>query len=156
MCTNTFRQRNYMLKDDALIFRHDGETFHLQGEKAHTDVRRIDVGCPTGKDTYPSYEAAEKAYRLKSVNGRREKRIYKCNKCGYWHFTTNRVSIKSRAYSRSHDREQAKTIIDRSLQGDSWILTDCMQGQRHGAYIVISASLSKACDIRMRCDRLRY
>ena len=156
MCNNAYRQNSYTLKDDTLVFRHDGETFHLQGEKTHAEVRRVDVGCPTGKDTYPTYAAAEKAYRLKSANGRRQKRIYKCGYCGCWHFTTNQVAIKPRAYSRSRDKEVAMRMINLSLQPDAWILSGGRsRNNKQSPLILTSSTQSRVNGVRMRHNSLQ-
>ncbi len=91
-----------------LLCNRDG-SFFIQGERIHGETLTVDVQCPTGKDAYPTYAAAEKALRMKSRNGRRTKRIYKCRECGCYHFTTNDGSMrKARPYQRGKEKEAAR------------------------------------------------
>jgi len=88
------------------------EPYLLFGERIHGETLTVDVKCSSGKDAYPTYAAAEKALRLKSKNGKRTKRIYKCEECGCYHFTTNDgKSRKSWPYNREREKKYTQNQI---------------------------------------------
>jgi len=73
----------------------------MDGVKAHRHGwNNNDYNCPSGKDVYLTYEAAEKALRQRGKRGER-KQIYKCSICGHYHFTSKDGEFrKARAYDR--------------------------------------------------------
>ena len=84
----------------------------VSGQRIHGERLTVDVDCSSGKDAYPTYDAALKALRMKSANGQRNKRIYKCRECGYYHFTTNDgAARKPRPYDREREKEYTKMVI---------------------------------------------
>lgn len=101
-------------KNGTIQVKFNGEYYFLDGEKQHGQSNLFieKVTCPTGKDTYLTYEAALKAYRLKSSNGQRNKRIYRCSHCGYWHFTTNCGEFRHvRPYDRDHEKRVSRYLL---------------------------------------------
>ena len=92
-------------ENGVLFFCNGAGSFLLLGERIHGETLTINVPSSTGKDAYPTYSAEEKALRMKSKNGRRTKRIYKCRECGYYHFTTNDGSMRQ---ARPYHREKEK------------------------------------------------
>ena len=96
-------------ENGVILFSNKTGSFILLGERIHGETLTVDASCSTGKDAYPTYAAAEKALRMKSKNGRRTKRIYKCKECGYYHFTTNDGRMrKARPYQREKEKEVAR------------------------------------------------
>ena len=90
-----------MLKDGSLVF----------GSRMHGQTLTVDVECSSKKDTYPTYEAAEKALRMKNPHGQRTKRIYKCHECGCYHFTTkDGLSRKPNPYRRSEEKRRTELL----------------------------------------------
>ena len=75
-------------------------------ERKNYAVRGID--CPAAKDAYMTYEDARRALRQRSLQEQKDKRIYKCDICGYWHFTTKPGSHRRhcKGYNRSRGREE--------------------------------------------------
>ncbi len=98
--------------EDGLIRVDCGkESYFLRGERIHGEALTINVRCSSGKDAYPTYAAAEKALRMKSIRGRKTKRIYKCRECGCFHFTTNDGKArKARPYNREHEKKYARFL----------------------------------------------
>lgn len=95
----------------AMVVSRGPESFIVEGTRIHGENLTIDVCCSSGKDAYPSYDAALKALRMKSGRGQRTKRIYKCKECGCWHFTTNDGSVrKPHPYDRTREKEYARLI----------------------------------------------
>ena len=66
------------------------------------------VDCPAAKDAYLTYDDARRALRQRSLQEQKDKRIYKCDICGYWHFTTKPGSHRRhcKGYNRSKGREE--------------------------------------------------
>ena len=66
------------------------------------------VDCPAAKDAYLTYDDARRALRQRSLQEQKDKRIYKCDICGYWHFTTKPGSHRRhcKGYNRSRGREE--------------------------------------------------
>ena len=99
-------------ENGVIIFNGKAGSILLQGERIHGETLTIDVECSSGKDAYPTYAAAEKALRMKSRNGQRTKRIYRCEECGYYHFTTNDgTARKPRPYRREKEKKYARQLI---------------------------------------------
>ena len=97
------------VENGLLLFSNNYGSYILQGERIHGETLTVDVPCSTGKDSYPTYAAAQKALRMKSRSGQRTKRIYKCKECGCYHFTTNDGSMrKARPYQREKEKEAAR------------------------------------------------
>lgn len=96
-------------ENGVVMIASKGGSILLKGERVHGETLTVDVSCSSGKDAYPTYAAAEKALRMKSMKGRRTKRIYKCSECGCYHFTTNDGSArKPRPYSRGREKQIAR------------------------------------------------
>ena len=93
--------------EDGMIEVRIGKTYYyVKGERLHGEKLTVSTNCPSGKDAYPTYESAQKALRMKSASGRRSKRIYKCQFCGCYHFTTNDGNYlkKTKPYKRERMR----------------------------------------------------
>ena len=102
-------------ENGVIMFNGKAGSILLQGERIHGETLTIDVECSSGKDAYPTYAAAEKALRMKSRNGQRTKRIYRCEECGYYHFTTNDgTARKPRPYRRGREKKYARMQINLS------------------------------------------
>lgn len=87
----------------------DGVRVHYHG------WRSDDYTCPSGKDVYLSYEAAEKALRQRGRRGER-KQIYKCSICGHYHFTSkDGESRRPKAYDRHKVDIKGKKEIENYL-----------------------------------------
>ena len=96
----------------VIMFTDKDGSVLLQGERVHGETLTVDVECSSGKDAYPTYAAAEKALRMKSRNGQRTKRIYRCEECGCYHFTTNDgTARKPRPYRREKEKKYARMLI---------------------------------------------
>ncbi len=97
--------------ENGIIQVNNGKDFFfVEGERIHGEESlTVDVCCPSEKDTYPTYSAAAKALRLRSANGQRTKRIYKCEECGCFHLTTtDGKSRRPRPYKREREKEFAR------------------------------------------------
>ena len=123
-------------ENGILLFYDDTSSFLLQGERIHGETLTVDVPCSTGKDSYPTYEAAQKALRMKSRSGQRSKRIYKCKECGCYHFTTNDGSMrKARPYQREKEKEAARKLTNAySIRADL-VSTDGFSMKRFRNYL---------------------
>lgn len=120
----------------VLLFCNEAGSFLLQGEKIHGETLTIDVPCSSGKDAYPTYAAAEKALRMKSRNGRRTKRIYKCKECGCYHFTTNDGAMrKSRPYQREKEKEVARRQTNACPFRPAFVTADGFSMKRFHNYL---------------------
>ena len=88
------------LNDDFYGFQED------DNERKNYVVQGVD--CPAAKDAYLTYDDARRALRQRSLQEQKDKRIYKCNICGYWHFTTKPGSHRRhcKGYNRSRGREE--------------------------------------------------
>ena len=86
--------------DDFYGFQED------DNERKNYVVQGVD--CPAAKDAYLTYDDARRALRQRSLQEQKDKRIYKCNICGYWHFTTKPGSHRRhcKGYNRSRGREE--------------------------------------------------
>ena len=101
MCSILARRIKFRYEDDALVYSDHGTKYRVYGTKVKNHIARVDAGCSSGKDAYPTYDDAKRAYRLKNGNGQREKAIYKCSECGCWHFFTKNGEIRRvQPYSR--------------------------------------------------------
>lgn len=127
----------------------DGQPSLVLGSRIPGHTTRISVNCSSGKDAYPTYEAALKAFKLKNGKGRREKRIYKCHECGYWHFTTNQATLKAHSYSRSRDKKEVDRIISHCLHAESWVFTANDSRKQQWNAIQTPSRLSRSSSIRM-------
>lgn len=107
--------------DKPLIVTFQGELYAIPGEKTcRTDYVDHDVECPTAKDAYATYEEAQRALKQKSPKDQRVKRIYRCEICGYYHYTTNdgEKIWHPKGYARSLNRRHVKNLCDRIMSGD--------------------------------------
>ena len=84
------------------------ESFYGIQEKERRNYVMQGVDCPVAKDAYLTYDDARRALRQRSVQQQKDNRIYKCDICGYWHFTTKPGSHRHRCkgYNRSRGREE--------------------------------------------------
>ena len=102
-------------EDGVILIESRSECFLVRGERIHGETLTVDVRCSSGKDAYPTYAAAERALRMRSLNGKRTKRIYRCEECGYYHFTTNDgTARKPRPYRRGREKKYARMQINLS------------------------------------------
>lgn len=127
----------------------DGQLNLVTGTRIPGNTTRIKVNCSSGKDAYPTYEDAMRAFRLKNGTGRREKRIYKCHECGFWHFTTNQATLKANSYSRSKDKKEVERIIRNSLRAESWIFTTNSLRQEQWTTIQTPSRYARTSSIKM-------
>ncbi len=100
MCSILARRIRFIYEDDDLVYWDHGTKYQVQGTRVKGHVTRVDAGCSSGKDAYPTYADAKRAYKLKNGTGQREKCIYKCSECGCWHFFTKNGKIRVKPYSR--------------------------------------------------------
>lgn len=108
-----------MYKSDSVV---GNEFFHvtqegevLQGEiskEKGTNCISTEHICSCGKDTYDTYEAAKKALKLRK---NRDKDVYKCNICGYWHLTSKDGSKRKRKFDK-RSRNISIKVNDRELK----------------------------------------
>ena len=93
---------------------HDELSYFIEGEPIPAESLSVEGKCSTGKDTYPTYKAAQKALRQKSPTGRRTKVIYKCSFCGCYHFTTKDGQFHhyKRPYDRQREKEYERKIVE--------------------------------------------
>ena len=111
-------------EDGVIMIEGRSGCFLVQGERIHGERLTVDVRCSSGKDAYPTYAAAEKALRMKSMSGKRTKRIYRCEECGYYHFTTNDgTARKPRPYRRGKEKEFARKQIKLSATTSGTVIT---------------------------------
>lgn len=103
--------------EGAMMISHGKETFFVFGSKIHAQKLTVDVQCSSTKDAYPTYEAAEKALRMKNPHGQKTKRIYKCRECGCYHFTTvDSQTRKPQPYRRNQEKRQTE-LLTRAYKG---------------------------------------
>lgn len=99
---------------DSIIVTFQGELYEIPGESvARTDYVEHDVDCPTCKDAYASYDEARRALSQRSLEEQRNKRIYRCEICGYYHFTTKPGSHQRR--TKGYDRQRSRMDLERTL-----------------------------------------
>ena len=93
-----------------------GELYDIQAvPAAWTDYVVHGVDCPTSKDAYASYDEARRALQQRSEEEQRNKRIYRCEVCGYYHFTTKPGSHRHAA--RGYDRRKGRRVVEKALSG---------------------------------------
>ena len=106
-------------KEGTIMLNDGKEIFFVFGQKIHGQDLTIEVECSSGKAAYPTYEAAEKALRMKSPHGQNTKRIYKCRECGCYHFTTVDSQLrKPHPYKRSAEKQHTE-LLTRAYRGHS-------------------------------------
>ena len=98
-----------------------GDIYEIQAEREHRkDYVVQGVECPAAKDAYLTYEDARRALSQRPVQEQKDKRIYRCDFCGYWHFTTKPGSHRRhcKGYSRSRGKEDIQRMYS-LIQADS-------------------------------------
>lgn len=102
-----------------------GDIYEILAEREYGKNYVIqNVECPAAKDAYLTYEDARRALSQRPLQEQKDKRIYRCDICGYWHFTTKPSSHRRhcKGYNRSRGREDVQRMC-------SLIQTDSMKGK---------------------------
>lgn len=118
MVRDSYRSRH---ADEPLIVSFQGELYAIPGERPwRTDYVDHDIECPTAKDAYATYEEAQRALKQKSPRDQRMKRIYRCEICGYYHFTTNdgEKIWHPKGYDRTLGRRHVRNLRERIMSGE--------------------------------------
>lgn len=105
------------VSDGAIMFGSGKSCFLVSGSRIHGQSLTVDVQCSSQKDAYPTYEAAEKAFRMKSSSGRKTKRIYKCSECGCYHFTTVDSQTRKPHPYRRNEEKRLTELLTRDYRG---------------------------------------
>ena len=109
-------QYGYITEDlIPMIIGFSEEFYGVQEDKSEKSAYAMrDFECPSAKDTYMTYEDARRALRKRSLQAQRDKRIYRCDQCGYWHLTTKPGSHRRhcKGYNRQKGREEVMRICN--------------------------------------------
>ena len=122
--TKDMEQHRYTSENmNPAVLGFDENFFGIQEEERRNYVVQ-GVDCPAAKDAYLTYDDARRALRQRSVQQQKDKRIYKCDICGYWHFTTKPGSHRYRCkgYNRSRGREEMQRMC-------SLLVLDSLKGR---------------------------
>lgn len=94
------------MKRHYIKFLDEAEALGIATKIHQTNYISKEIHCPSGKDTYLTYERAKKALKMREcVVKNFDKTIYKCNICGHYHFTTkDGKSRRPISYSRSQEK----------------------------------------------------
>lgn len=109
-----FDNNDFINGNEYIRLKKNGEVLRGKFEKVRGEnYISKDHICPCGKDTYDSYEKAKKALKLRNKTN---KEIYKCEICGYWHFTSkDGKGNKHRKYDKKQ-RNVKITVNDYDLK----------------------------------------
>lgn len=108
-------------KEATLIVSFQGELYAIPGKyRAYNDCIDHDIECPTAKHAYDTYEDAKRALRQKSPEEQHIKRIYRCEICGCYHFTTNdgEKLWHPKGYDRSRQKKLMNGLRDKIRSGE--------------------------------------
>lgn len=115
--TNGYRQSRVQ----SITVELCGDIYEILAEREHRkNYVMQDVECPAAKDAYLTYEDARRALSQRPLQEQKDKRIYRCDICGYWHFTTKPGSHRHhcKGYNRSRGRKDVQRIYS-LVQADS-------------------------------------
>lgn len=97
------------MKRHYIKFFEEAEALGIATKIHQTNYISREINCPSGKDTYLTYERAKKALKMRGYS---DKTIYKCSICGHYHFTTkDGKSRRSISYSRSQEKNKFNNAI---------------------------------------------
>jgi hypothetical protein len=97
------------MKRHYIKFLEEAEALGIATKIHHTNYISREINCPSGKDTYLTYERAKKALKMREYS---DKTIYKCDICGHYHFTTkDGKSRKPISYSRTQEKNKFNSAI---------------------------------------------
>lgn len=105
-------------KDRPGLARVDMEelSYYMEGDPIPGEKCSTDVGCSSGKETYPTYKTALKALRMRNANGQKTKVIYRCPECGCYHLTTKDGTFHHKVRQRPYDRSKEKRFGLKKVQ----------------------------------------
>lgn len=97
----------------TICIEFQGNEYCIIGEPVKTtDFVEHDVECPACKDAYPTYEAAQHELRQRTSRSSRNKRIYRCEFCGCYHFTSNDgYTHRRKYYDRTMNQEHLRRAV---------------------------------------------
>lgn len=99
-----------MRNDDFKNYVRENDLEDLVEKDTNYDLIAHDLHCPCGKDTYRYFSDAKKAIKQRGSRGK-EKDVYKCTICGYFHLTskTKKDGVAKKRFNKHHNRGQNKT-----------------------------------------------